>query len=81
MAPGGRRAAAAGAGASSAKKKQRTIFQSSSIKEVSENEKLKGQSILLDESVYGSDPPEECRGYLYSYLVVDQVASGATMLK
>ena len=81
MASRASRAAAVGAGATRTAKKQRTLFQTSSIKEVSENEKLKGQSILLDESIYGSNPPEECRGYLYSYLVVEQVVTGATTTK
>ena len=58
---GCRSAAVAGAGTTHTPKKQKTLFQASSIKELSENEKLRGQSVLLDESVNGSDPPEECR--------------------
>jgi len=80
-----RRGAAAGAGTARTPKKRRTqqsnLFQANSIKKLSENEKLKGQSILLDESVYGSDPPEECRGHLYSYLVLEQVPTGTATTK
>ena len=42
------------------------------IAKLAVNKKLLGQSILLNDTVYGNSPPDNCKGYLYAHLVLKQ---------
>ena len=50
-------------------KKQTQI--ESSFKRLTEVELFINQSVLVDDSVYGSSPPEDCQGKLFQYTVVE----------